>query len=50
MTPLLGIDNGLPVTRVVTFDQIGQVLSTTLRRVTQSVLRSRHVERDVDSR
>ncbi|MFC0201505.1 FGGY-family carbohydrate kinase [Paracoccus rhizosphaerae] len=48
MTLLLGIDNGLTVTKAVIFDQAGQVLSTARRRVAQSIPRPRHVERDMD--
>ena len=48
MTLLLGIDNGLTVTKAVIFDQAGEVLSTARRRVAQSIPRPRHVERDMD--
>ena len=47
MTLLLGIDNGLTVTKAVIFDDTGRVLSMARRRVPQSMPRPRHVERDM---
>lgn len=48
MPLLLGIDNGLTVTKAVIFDETGRVLSTARRRVAQSIPKPRHVERDMD--
>ncbi|WP_062563311.1 FGGY-family carbohydrate kinase [Paracoccus aminovorans] len=48
MPLLLGIDNGLTVTKAVIFDQTGRVLATARRRVPQIMPRPRHVERDMD--
>lgn len=48
MALLLGIDNGLTVTKAVIFDEAGHVLATARRRVAQSIPRPRHVERDMD--
>ena len=48
MALLLGIDNGLTVTKAVIFDEGGQVLATARRRVLQSMPQARHVERDMD--
>lgn len=48
MTLLLGIDNGLTVTKAVIFDEAGRVLATARRRVAQSMPQARHVERDMD--
>lgn len=48
MALILGIDNGLTVTKAVVFDEGGRVLSTARRRVAQSMPRPRHVERDMD--
>lgn len=44
---LLGIDNGLTVTKAVIFDASGRVLATARRRVAQSMPHPRHVERDM---
>lgn len=44
---LLGIDNGLTVTKAVIFDASGRVLATARRRVAQSMPKPRHVERDM---
>ncbi|WP_207102332.1 FGGY-family carbohydrate kinase [Paracoccus shandongensis] len=49
MPLLLGIDNGLTVTKAVIFDETGRVLATARRRVVQSMPRPRHVERDMDA-
>ncbi|MFN3275743.1 MAG: FGGY-family carbohydrate kinase [Paracoccus sp. (in: a-proteobacteria)] len=48
MALLLGIDNGLTVTKAVIFDDTGRVLATARRRVAQSMPYPRHVERDMD--
>ncbi|WP_372802396.1 FGGY-family carbohydrate kinase [Paracoccus seriniphilus] len=48
MPLLLGIDNGLTVTKAVIFDETGQPISIARRRVAQSMPRPRHVERDMD--
>ncbi len=48
MPLLLGIDNGLTVTKAVIFDETGRVLATARRRVAQSMPAPRHVERDMD--
>lgn len=48
MALLLGIDNGLTVTKAVIFDDTGRVLATARRRVAQSMPQPRHVERDMD--
>ena len=47
MPSLLGIDNGLTVTKAVVFDADGTQLSAARRRVPQSMPRPRHVERDM---
>ncbi|MFC6462757.1 FGGY family carbohydrate kinase, partial [Paracoccus aerius] len=47
MALLLGIDNGLTVTKAVIFAENGQVLATARRRVAQSMPCARHVERDM---
>jgi L-xylulokinase len=47
MACLLGIDNGLTVTKAVVFDSGGAVLAVARRRVPQSMPRARHVERDM---
>ncbi|MDX8464646.1 FGGY-family carbohydrate kinase [Mesorhizobium sp. VK23B] len=47
MPCLLGIDNGLTVTKAVVFDENGAVLSVARRRVPQIIPRPRHVERDM---
>ncbi len=46
MASLLGIDNGLTVTKAVVFDVDGTQLSVARRRVPQSMPRPRWVERD----
>lgn len=48
MPSLLGIDNGLTVTKAVIFDADGMVLSVARRRVTQSQPKPHFVERDMD--
>ncbi|MGV0817018.1 FGGY-family carbohydrate kinase [Martelella sp. AMO21009] len=48
MPSLLGIDNGLTVTKAVLFDTDGTVLSVARRRVPQSMPEPRFVERDMD--
>ncbi|WJS86826.1 FGGY-family carbohydrate kinase [Paracoccus sp. TOH] len=48
MPLLLGIDNGLTVTKAVIFDETGRVLAVARRRVPQLMPRPRHVERDMD--
>ncbi|MDB5552280.1 MAG: L-xylulose kinase [Rhizobium sp.] len=48
MPSLLGIDNGLTVTKAVVFDIDGTPLSVARRRVPQLMPRPRHVERDMD--
>ena len=48
MPSLLGIDNGLTVTKAVVFDADGTPLAVARRRVPQSIPRPRHVERDMD--
>ena len=47
MPSLLGIDNGLTVTKAALFDIDGTPLSVARRRVPQSIPRPRHVERDM---
>lgn len=47
MTSLLGIDNGLTVTKAVLFDADGTVLSVARRRVPQLMPQPRFVERDM---
>lgn len=47
MRSLLGIDNGLTVTKAVVFDAEGTQLSVARRRVPQSIPRPHHVERDM---
>jgi len=49
MTYLLGIDNGLTVTKAVVFDANGAVLSVARRRVPQILPRARHIERDLNN-
>jgi L-xylulokinase len=44
---LLGIDNGLTVTKAVVFDDAGRPLAVARRRLPQIMLRPRHVERDM---
>lgn len=48
MTSIVGIDNGLTVTKAVVFDADGSQLSVARRRVPQIMPRPRHVERDMD--
>lgn len=48
MTSLLGIDNGLTVTKAVIFDADGTVLSVARRRVAQQMPQPRFVERDMN--
>lgn len=48
MPSLLGIDNGLTVTKAVVFDIDGTPLSVARRRVPQLMPKPRHVERDMD--
>ncbi|WP_180899506.1 FGGY-family carbohydrate kinase [Martelella soudanensis] len=48
MPSLLGIDNGLTVTKAVLFDMDGTVLAVARRRVPQSMPEARFVERDMD--
>ena len=47
MPSLLGIDNGLTVTKAVLFDVDGTQLSVARRRVEQLMPRPRFVERDM---
>jgi L-xylulokinase len=47
MTCLLGIDNGLTVTKAVVFDIHGGVLAVARRRVPQILPYARHIERDM---
>jgi L-xylulokinase len=47
MPSLLGIDNGLTVTKAVIFDERGIPLATARRRLPQSMPKPRHVERDL---
>lgn len=47
MALLLGVDNGLTVTKAVIFDEAGRVVSLARRRVPQQMPESRHVERDM---
>lgn len=47
MPCLLGIDNGLTVTKAVIFDAVGSQLSVARRRVPQSMPHARWVERDM---
>ena len=48
MPLILGIDNGLTVTKAVVFDDTGHVLAVARRRIPQLMPRPRHVERDMD--
>lgn len=48
MPCLLGIDNGLTVTKAVVFDETGTPLAVARRRVPQIIPRPRHIERDMD--
>ncbi|MCL4066245.1 carbohydrate kinase [Pseudomonas sp. GX19020] len=45
---LLGIDNGLTVTKAVVFDAMGNPLAVARRRLPQLMPRPRHVERDMN--
>ncbi len=47
MTCLLGIDNGLTMTKAVVFDATGRVLAVSRRRLAQDMPQPRHVERDM---
>ncbi|WP_102960368.1 FGGY-family carbohydrate kinase [Mangrovicella endophytica] len=47
MPSLLGIDNGLTVTKAVIFDVDGSPLATARRRVPQSIPEPRRIERDM---
>lgn len=47
MALLLGIDNGLTVTKAVVFEEDGTPLAVARRRVPQSLPQPRHVERDM---
>jgi L-xylulokinase len=47
MPCLLGIDNGLTVTKAVVFDDTGKPLSVARRRLPQIIPKPRHVERDM---
>lgn len=47
MPCLLGIDNGLTVTKAVVFDETGAVLSVARRRIAQIMPHAHHVERDM---
>lgn len=44
---LLGIDNGLTMTKAVVFDAKGRVRAIARRRIAQSIPQPRHVERDM---
>ncbi|MBS3647792.1 carbohydrate kinase [Pseudaminobacter sp. 19-2017] len=48
MPCLLGIDNGLTVTKAVVFDETGTPLAVARRRVPQIIPRARHIERDMN--
>ena len=48
MTSLLGIDNGLTVTKAVIFDASGQQLAVARRRIPQLLPQPHHVERDME--
>ena len=48
MALLLGIDNGLTVTKAVIFEEDGTPVAVARRRVPQSFPAPRHVERDMD--
>jgi L-xylulokinase len=45
---LLGVDNGLTVTKAVVFDESGRALGVARRRIAQRFPSPRHVERDMD--
>lgn len=44
---LLGMDNGLTMTKAVVFDTKGRVLATARRRIAQVIPEPKHVERDM---
>ena len=48
MTSILGIDNGLTVTKAVIFDANGQQLAVARRRIPQLLPAPHHVERDME--
>ncbi|MDB5660194.1 MAG: lyx 1 [Cypionkella sp.] len=48
MTSILGIDNGLTVTKAVIFDVSGQQIAVARRRVPQLLPEPHHVERDME--
>lgn len=48
MPSLLGIDNGLTVTKAVVFDETGAQLAVARRRIPQIIPAPRHIERDMD--
>lgn len=48
MALLLGIDNGLTVTKAVIFEEDGRPVAVARRRAAQSFPEPRHVERDMD--
>ncbi len=48
MPSILGIDSGLTVTKAALFDIDGTPIAVARRRVSQSIPRPRHVERDMD--
>lgn len=48
MACLLGIDNGLTVTKAVVFDEQGKALSVARRRLPQAMPRPRFIERNMD--
>ncbi|MFC3180810.1 FGGY-family carbohydrate kinase [Cypionkella sinensis] len=48
MTSILGIDNGLTVTKAVIFDASGQQLAVARRRIPQLLPEPHHVERDME--
>ncbi|MCV3738990.1 carbohydrate kinase [Rhizobium sp. TRM96647] len=48
MPSILGIDSGLTVTKAAIFDIDGTPVAVARRRVSQSILQPRHVERDMD--
>lgn len=49
MTCLIGIDNGLTITKAVVFDVDGTPLATARRRLAQDLPRPRFVERDMEA-
>ena len=48
MACLLGVDNGLTVTKAVVFDESGAPLAVARRRIAQAKPAPRHVERDME--